>query len=533
MRKKVLATLLAVVMLMGITACGNSAPYSDETAVKEDTESAQESSSEQNTSSNEVVTLNIFINESWWPVDTFTGIIPEAITEATGVTLNVTVTADSSQLGVMIASNELPDIVFTSTEHDRLSNSKLCYSYVELADMYGYDLGGNEEQINIAKSFSSDDDYYCLLNWYDTDEEWESLTVGAPGQCGIFYRKDLLDAAGIALPTTAEEFMDVLGQCKEAYPDMTPFGLGGTWKFQALSTWLGVGDSIYNGSAYYYDSSASAYKGLLKYCNELYRNGYITAEDYANENEADSHQNAYNNKCIFYSWYTSVVNLNQLNSETAKNQEGAEWALMDPIADLNGEVHACYGTSKGWGGTFVSKNCKDPEAAARLISFLCSEEGQKLTLWGREGIDYVEVDGELQFSEEWLETRKSTDKMNEKFNTYFYFGTRQTISLKSDFSGIEEELAEQFTPYGVGYKNYPEIGIAMPTSATDEGVILSKLNETKKVQEAKVIFSDSDKAFETNFEEYMKAMEQIGVSTYNEYMNAKIKEVKEAFNFGN
>ncbi len=82
-------------------------------------------------------TLDVFINMSWYPNDSFTGIIPDLIKEETGVDLNVTIATDSNQLGVMIGSGELPDLVFTDTELDRLSNPNVCYSYTELESDYG------------------------------------------------------------------------------------------------------------------------------------------------------------------------------------------------------------------------------------------------------------------------------------------------------------------------------------------------------------------------------------------------------------
>ncbi|WMJ89054.1 extracellular solute-binding protein [Anaerocolumna sp. MB42-C2] len=531
--KKTVVVILAITMIIGMTGCSKNS----NTAGKDIPESTAQdnggssTSGDSASSSEDVVELDLHINESWWPVNTFTGIIPEEITKKTGVKLNVNVASDSTQLGVMIASGELPDLVLSSTELDRLSNSSLSYSYPELEEKYGVKIPGNDEQQAIAKSLSSDDNYYCLLNWYDTKEEWNNLKVGAPGQSAIFYRKDLLDAAGIPVPTTMEEFKECLAKVKTAYPNMTPYGLGGAWKFQPFTTWNGMMDSAYDGTTYYYDCTAPLYKSYLQYCNSLYRSGFVTAEDYANENEADGHQNAYNNGCVFYCWYATVGNLNQLQSESKKITESADWALLSPLADDNGVTHAAYSTGKGWAGTFVSKTCKNPEAAAKVLSYLYSEEGQKLTMWGREGIDYTEVDGVPQFSEDWLATRSDPAKMNEKYNTWFYLGTRQTISLLADFSGIDESIAAQYTPYGAGYKSYPEVGIAMPTSSSDEGVIKAKLDEMKKNMEGKIIFSDNDEAFESSYTELMDALDKIGVNTYNSYMNEKIKEIKDKYGF--
>jgi putative aldouronate transport system substrate-binding protein len=529
--KKSVVLCLVISMVFGMTGCGSSTKTTEKDAAESAALDNGVNSSEGTSAGDEVVTLDLHINESWWPVNTFTGIIPEEITKKTGVKFNVNVTSDSSQLGVMIASGELPDLVLSSTELDRLSNPSLTFSFPELEEKYGYKIPGNEDQISIAKSLSSDDDYYTLINWYDTKEQWNDLKIGAPGQTAIFYRKDLLDAAGIPVPSTLAEFRECLKKVKAAYPNMIPYGLGGVWKFQPFTSWTGMMDSAYNGETYYYDATAPLYKSYLQYCNSLYRNGYVTAEDYANENEADGHQKAYNNGAVFYCWYLTVGNLNQLQSETKKITENAEWAVLSPLADDNGVKHTSYSTGKGWAGTFVSRTCKNPEAAAKVLSFLYSEEGQKLSLWGREGIDYNEVDGVPKFSEEWLSTRTDPAKMNEKYNPWFYLGTRQTISLLADFSGIDDGIVSQFTPYGTGFKSYPEVGIAMPTSSTDEGIIVTKLDETKKNMEGKIIFSDSDEAFENSYTELIDALDKIGVEKYNSYMNEKIKEVKDKYGF--
>ena len=77
----------------------------------------------------EVVELDIFVDQTWWPVDNFEGIFPEYITEQTGVKLNVTVAADSQQLGLMLSSGDLPDLIYTQ-DASRLSNAEYCYTYM-------------------------------------------------------------------------------------------------------------------------------------------------------------------------------------------------------------------------------------------------------------------------------------------------------------------------------------------------------------------------------------------------------------------
>lgn len=328
-----------------------------------------------------------------------------------------------------------------------------------------------------------------------------------------------------------DDFMNVCGQVKEEYPDMVPFGLGGFWKMQPISSWIGAsGGNTYqmmdDGSTVHY-VSAPEYKDYLKYANTLAREGYISAEAYANENEGDSHQMAFNGECFAYTWYLSPSSLQTMNVESQKINPEAQWAVMRPLGGEN----AAYNTSKGWAGLFISKDCKNPEKAIKFIEYIFSEEGRHLSKWGREGEEYTLDDQGLPvFTDEWKETKKNPDEMNKKYNQYFYFGVNGADELLGDYVDMGEEDLADCTAYKEGYKNYPEIGIATPAASSDEGVIQAKLEEMLKAEAAKVIFSADDDEFEKNYENLMENAEKIGVEKLNSYMTEKVNEVKADYN---
>ena len=276
-----------------LAGCSSSKNTADKNDTAGNTDSAKNDGksddTQQTDDTEEAVTLDMFINMGWYPINSFTGIIPEAITKATGIKLDITIASDTSQLGVMIASGEIPDMIYTDRELDRLSSSNLCYSFSELEKNYGASFNdvSDEEKI-FGKALSSDGDYYTILNYYNTNDEWANLKIGAPGQPCIYYRKDLVDALDNPKMENMDDLAKVMEQCKAAYPDKVPYGLGGSWKFQPIFNWTGVLNSQYDGTNYYYDSSAPKYKDFLKLVNSYARNGYVTVEAYANENEADS-----------------------------------------------------------------------------------------------------------------------------------------------------------------------------------------------------------------------------------------------------
>lgn len=529
---RIISLILLVVLLGGmLEGCGKrieeGTTSSTETSTKEDIATSTEKT---DANSGEEATLDVFIDQSWWPVSESKGIIPEAIEAATGVKINLTVTADDNQLGLMIASGELPDMVVAGGNFDRLSNSQLCYPYEELFEKTGVQFEMDDARISIGKSLSKDGQYYTVLSQFSPTKDIEAAPIGVPGQPCVFYRQDIYEAIGSPKMETLDDFLNVCELVKQKYPDMTPLGLGGWWKFQSFSFWLGAAGSLdfmyTDDGNVVYKTSAPAYKEYLKYANTLATKGYITAEGYAENNEANTHAMAYNNGCFAYPWYIDAQNLTQLQSEASKINPDAKWSVMKPLGK------PAFNTWKGWLGMFVSRNCKNPEAAAKVISFLTSQEGQRLSRWGREGIDYtLDANGVPKYSDEYLATRKDPAVMNEKYNQWFHWGIDTVTQMVGDFSGLDPEILAAYEPYKVGYKIYPEIHIAVPTSDSDEGILLTKLNDIAKTEEVTVIFAANSDEFEKNYEKLMKFYEDNGVKTLDTYMTKKVKEVKEKYGF--
>ena len=207
-------------------------------------EGGTEAEGEESAAAGDAVNLDLYLNFSWFPTDSWTGIIPEELTKNGGVYFDVTRTADDSQLGLMIASGDLPDVIFTDSEIDRLCDSNLCWSYDELIETYAIDWEPSSDRIAIAKSHNAnadDDHYYTIIQNYNSAEDWananESIVTVA---CG-YYRKDIWEAMGSPAMNTKEDVFNVLKMVKEQYPDMIPICGGNPyWRFGVMSVWFGT-----------------------------------------------------------------------------------------------------------------------------------------------------------------------------------------------------------------------------------------------------------------------------------------------------
>lgn len=519
----ILFTFIAV-LLVGLAACDNN-EASNNNANTDDTTSTAANNNDSGSDSLDV--LEIFINFPWFPIDHFEGIIPDAIREATGVDLNITIATDPAQLGLMIASGDLPDLVWTQYDLHRLSDSRVTMSYDDLVTYHGAHFDDvTEEAMAIGRNFSSDGSLYVILNYFNNAEEWSNLQVGAPGQAMMAYRRDLLEAIGIdgSAISSVDELLDVLIDVRDAYPNHIPFGLGGFWQFQGIGNALGVPGARFNPTTgeYNFITTTPQYRELLEIANRMYREGLISIEHYANENEGVSHQFAFNDEVVFYNWWLSYADYRQLYTETRNIHPEAEWAILPFLGD---EGYTNF--HSGWSGVFVSRNVSNPEAAARLLSFLHSEEGRRLSMWGREGTEFTMGDnGVPQFSDEFIE-RRSAGEMNSVYNTLFHFGGSTIHTIYRNVSGIDPDILAAITTHGVGFQTFPEVTVAQPQPSSNEGVTLALLNEINRVHEPLVIFASTDEEFEQAYEAFMAALEEAGLRDFNAYMTEAIRETRE------
>ena len=499
-------------------------------------ESAGTENGVEEASAGDAVKLDLYIDFTWYPTDSWSGIIPETLTEKGGVAFDVTRSADDSQLGLMIASGDLPDVIFTSNEIDRLCDSGLCYSYDELIEQYGVDWEPSVERVAIAKTHNAnpeDDHFYTILQNYNTNEEWAKAKGVVPSLSCVYYRKDIWEKLGSPEMETMEDLINVCKMVQEQYPDMIPVNAGNpTWRLSPFACWNGAGNEfIYedetSGKVAFADTTSQFYD-YLKYANRLYREGFYPEENLAITNEDDAKQQAINGKCFIYEWNSRPTQLVQLNTATQANVEGAEWAAM-PIPD---EARTIVRANAGWSGMFISKKCKDPEAAIRMIAYMNSEEGQHLALWGREGIEYeLDENGVPQFSDEWKETIKDEDEMHKKYNNSFFLCTTELDEGYTYYSGADEEVVADFSKNIDKIVNYPELAIALPVSTSDMGIIRAKLKEAREAELVKLYTAPSDEVFESSYKEYMKLLDQIGVQELNQYMTDEVAEIKKNFNF--
>ncbi|MFV0400847.1 MAG: extracellular solute-binding protein [Oscillospiraceae bacterium] len=541
-RKRLISIALVLALLFtAFAGCTPSTTTSSSTAESsaaassaESSEAAESSVAESGESSAaepsalEPIILDIYVNFTWFWTDKYEGIIPEALTEATGVTLNPTRASDDRQLGVMIASGDLPDLIYTDDMHERLSNDQFCYPWEELISEHAPSFQPSDMAKEIAIANSLDGKYYTILNAFSTEAEWKAAPAGAPTTASLMYRADILEELGNPSMNTLEEYAAVLDTVKEKYPDMAGLALDHTFMFNVFKGWMidGWNSSLfieYPDKMVYY-TSAPEYRDFLVFANDLYRRGHILADNFAYNDGSQATQLVINNKAFSYSWYAGNTSDQITGMTRANGYENALWLQSEPM--VAGAKY--YNPAAGWAGTYISKSCKDPGRAIQYMEYMFSEEGQRLSQWGREGTEYtLDEQGIPVFSDEWIAARDDEELFYSKYTPAYYMGISGVTEAVGRASGCSDNALDVMDIIREQLVTVPQCTLLQPLADTDERIIQDQLKDFVKNSEAKVILSQNDEEFEANYTQYMADLEKVGVQQLNDYMTARLLESKQ------
>lgn len=378
-----MAVALAVTTLAGCTKNSNS-------GTKESTDNT----------SGEKVTITFFDKNSG--TKTFDDNVAKAIMEKTGVTIQVENPSGDplEKLNLMLTGKNYPDIVLMDRGNEivnRYIEAGALISLNDLIDQYAPNVKEMYGDV-LTKSRYTDGKNYYLNNWYGVDPD---------ASAGVLMRKDLLaeivgkDRAESSEPFKLSEFMDILRQFKEKYPTIDGK--------ESIAITLDGDDKNYEGTIYgmfgmktYYQTEDDSlqhrakdpkYQEVIKFMNGLYTEGLLDKEWVVNKKEQWIQKMSSGNVFSTFAsyWDTDAANTS-LASSVGPEAQFYSYKVVPDDMDVSETTYNGRSTL-GWDAIGITDNCKNPEAAMKLIDFLVSEEGQYLMMWGIEGKDWSLQDG--------------------------------------------------------------------------------------------------------------------------------------------
>lgn len=419
--KRILALVLSAVMIVSLTACvknpgtGNS----DETKA---------------TSGNVSTTVPDYINtESQFPIvkegtditlevmivngpmysnmnsihDVY---FTDAYEKMTGVHIEWTeVSSDAfaDQLALRLTTGKLPDVILKGG----ISNS----SQFKYGDQ-GYFL--NLMEGDLLKNYAPN--YWALCQKYPEilsasqmpDGSIYSLgmvrnSTGSTVASKLFFNQDWLDAVNMQVPTTADEFYDVLKAFKEQDPN-------GNNKKDEIGLYLkpdhlqfvtfgmfGIGNRGCNNGFIDWDEDAQAvryfattdgFRQWVEWVTKLYQEGLLNKE-YFDFTESNLGNYVSNDVCGVFAY----TNLCMLGEESQQKFTYLDGAMTGPDGSKDYYGVRSIGTT---GSYVITTACKYPEVALRWADYFYSDEGSLFFYYGDEGVTYDALDdGTYQFND--------------------------------------------------------------------------------------------------------------------------------------
>ncbi len=554
-RKASLILVTTMIFLMLFTGCGTkqeqaqSNVASPTTAGENDSQAAQQPENSWEIDKSPV-TLKLFYDktgttvdfEKYWGQDP----VSKKWIEDTGVNIEFSYPPDNehSKLNVMIASEDLPDMVYTDENLSQvrdLAKYDQIWALNELAEEYAPNFMDNiPGHVLLKKRVTWETMNLYMAPFYFYREESLDSPYIAKNLMGIAVIDKIYEELGSPKLQTADDFLDLLRTVKEKYPDMIPAqgnrnsskdNDGNPRLVYKTLPMAGLGGRFYKeGDQYYKYWQHPNFLKLLKFYNALYNEGLIDKTEFTDKPE-QLQAKEFSGR-VFADLSQDVDNLDWFNSELHKAKPDWNFIMID-APGIDGDT--AYGNDSFNGGVadangiLVSKNSEHADRVIRFLDYLYSDEVQKSILFGIEGQSYtMEGDLPLMIPEvnEFYEQNMNEAKLKYGADAYWLFriGDYAAIKRLTSCSELQRENYPVVSKYYQDNTFYGGAESYAPNS--DEIKIAINIKEYYSVQIMKIILAQPEEV-EGLYNEMITQMKELGLEKLNAHWDEYFKN-KEA-----
>jgi len=472
----------------------------------------------------EPVTLTLFVDESWWPYETWEGAIPEAFNAAVGVKIEAIRAADDNQLALMVASGDMTDLV-CSYRYQYMADPEVSYALNELAEKYPQ-YGFNPHPVLEFVNTMADGNYYTIGCGFSPNAAYDQYENVLTESTGFFYRTDVAEELGITINSLAD--LDAaFAKVKEAKPEMTVINFNCIHKFGWLRNMMGVpggGFHDQDGKLVWY-IQAEGQLDFYKKVNEWYRLGYISADNFAYSSEDQTKEAAISGNAFSIFGYDNHCD----NFNTAAEAAGVDFRFTQ-VTNVISDTAAAYNNGVGGRGLYITKSCQNVEKAFEALAYAYSDEGMKLLMWGVEGEDYTLNEGGYPvFNYNFQGDNSVLQPRGLKYWGWLVHNNIVTAIADATSDSDTAKARAALTPY---LKLNPAIGLIRFETDSDEAVIQSKLGDMISAEEVNILMAETEEACVAAYEAMLAKAEKIGMqalcdtaNTLYADLNAKYQEV--------
>jgi len=510
------------------------------------------------------VTISVFQLENF-PVPAKDNRMYKMIQDKLGVTFtwDIAVGSVDQKIGVMIASQDYPDILTINS--NKFIEAGALLPLEDLIEKYAPNLKRHYQADPViwAKMHEKDGHVYTLVNYGVIENGAAGTDYYGPA---MFIQKAVMKEAGYPKIKTVDEYFDLIAKYKAKHPktadgkptigfsiltyDWHVFNLVNPPLF--LAGYPNDGNGIVDPKTYQYKSGLSSEyaKRWYKKLNELNAKGLIDQESFIDN--YDQYQAKLTNGQVlgihdqYWQFQDSQkplyaadqIEKTMMPMPLVFDKNIKPWWRDSPLPNLQ----------RGYGISVKTSQ----EKAIRIIKFLdaqISEEWQRLLQWGVEGQDYTvnakglpvrtEAQRQQQRDPTWRLQNMAELWWSDSPKLEGHFTNGAAVAMgdnSTEFLPNQKPLdIEIYKAYGVGNwsemvdKNppanpawYPAWQIS-PADGSPAQMASKKAEEAYKKYLPRIILG-STADFEKNWKEYMDALVKTNLKVYEDFMTAGIKE---------
>ena len=549
MKKRKYAVLMAAAMAVTtIAGCGNSGGNKTSETTKVSSESTSESAKESSVAGESAaeVTYPLAAGEKlqYWCeiVNTVSanysnlGDTPfgQGWQKNTGVEiefLHPPAGQQKEQFSLILADGNLPDLMEYNWTIDypggpeKAIKDGVIIALNDVIDQYCPNLKKYlEENPKIDRMIKTDEGHYYVFPFIRGDDKLMNTV-------GLMVRQDWLDELDMEVPTTIDEWHEVLTAFKEKKGCSAPYSFEYT-NNQLLNAdpfvaAFGTNRSFYLGSdgKVHFGAIEPGFKDYLQTMQEWYSEGLLDQDLATLKNDQVSAKITSGQAGASEGWAGS-----RLGTWTAAARATTpEFKLVPaPVPTLvkgeKAEMGFIDSPFSGRASVAITTSCKDIERAARLMDWAYGEEGHMYFNFGTEGESYTMVDDYPTYTEEILNNSKGLP-VSQAMSAYIrgnYNGPFvQDIRYLEQYYTLEEQRE---TPIVWGDCN-GAAHIMPPVTPTSEerkefSTIMNEINTYRDEMILKFIFG-TESIY--NFDIYVKNIENMGLDRALEIENAALE----------
>ena len=341
------------------------------------------------------LTLTLFINDTESEVS-FDNEAAEEIRLRTGITLEITAAENENSLDELIASGNVPDLLYAGTDTDRHIESGLLIPLDELTEKYGGNfsvLYGNK----LDRLRAADGKLYTFGTGGSSPERFT-----ADGTFQVRY--SVLEELGYPEIKTIEQLGDCLRQYKELHPQSTGLLLGGA----PIQQWTDTVSARVNyvlgcpddGEFLVDESTGEAVykwtdprvKEYVRWLNGLWNDGVLDEMSFSLRHDG------YIDRLINGSAAAAADrHEDYASAEDALVSAGNSSRVYCPVpAAFDEDTDVMFLADYGYvpaAGIGITTSCAEPERAFRFLDWWCGDEAQLLVNFGADGEYDPDADG--------------------------------------------------------------------------------------------------------------------------------------------